>query len=129
MMTPWDLFDLESAVDARSIKRRYAELLKQYRPDDDPLAFQRLRDAYEYALEWVDIPDPDLDTIAAPAGFPDLVLALPRLNMAENAPVMNIEPVASLLLGWGLLGQTLAPIQLVGGAVVLSAIVWLAKGK
>lgn len=53
MMTPWDLFDLESAVDARSIKRRYAELLKQYRPDDDPLAFQRLRDAYEYALEWV----------------------------------------------------------------------------
>jgi hypothetical protein len=26
----------------------------------------------EYALEWVDIPDPDLDTIAAPAGFPDI---------------------------------------------------------
>lgn len=53
MMTPWELFDLESAVDARGIKRRYAQLLKQYRPDDDPLAFQRLRDAYEYALEWV----------------------------------------------------------------------------
>lgn len=52
-MTPWELFDLESAVDARSIKRRYAQLLKQYRPDDDPVAFQRLRDAYEYALEWV----------------------------------------------------------------------------
>lgn len=53
MMTPWELFDLESAVDARAIKRRYAQLLKQYRPDDDPLAFQRLRDAYEYALDWV----------------------------------------------------------------------------
>ncbi|RPE76978.1 alkaline phosphatase PhoX [Vulcaniibacterium tengchongense] len=26
----------------------------------------------EYALEWIDIPDPDLDTIAAPAGFPDV---------------------------------------------------------
>lgn len=26
----------------------------------------------EYALEWVDIPDPDLDTITAPAGFPDV---------------------------------------------------------
>lgn len=53
MMTSWELFDLESTPDVRSIKRRYAQLLKQYRPEDDPAAFQRLRDAYEYALEWV----------------------------------------------------------------------------
>jgi secreted PhoX family phosphatase len=26
----------------------------------------------EYALEWVDIPDPDLDSIPAPSGFPDI---------------------------------------------------------
>ena len=26
----------------------------------------------EYALEWVDVPDPDLDTIVAPAGFADI---------------------------------------------------------
>lgn len=26
----------------------------------------------EYALEWVDIPDPDMDTIVAPSGFPDI---------------------------------------------------------
>jgi len=26
----------------------------------------------EYALEWIDIADPDLDSIAAPAGFPDI---------------------------------------------------------
>jgi secreted PhoX family phosphatase len=25
-----------------------------------------------YALEWVDVPDPDLDSIVAPAGFPDI---------------------------------------------------------
>lgn len=61
--------------------------------------------------------------------FSVLFVTLPRLNMAENAPVMNIEPVASLLLGWAVLGQTLAPIQLAGGAVVLSGIVWLARGK
>ena len=61
--------------------------------------------------------------------FITLFICLPRLNMAENAPVMNIEPVASLLLGWSLLGQTLEPIQMVGGAVVLSGIVWLAKGR
>ena len=62
------------------------------------------------------------------SAFVVLFVSLPRLNMAENAPVMNIEPVASLLLGWSLLGQTLAPIQMVGGAVVLSGIAWLAKG-
>jgi hypothetical protein len=26
----------------------------------------------EYTLEWVDVPDPDLDSIVAPAGFPDI---------------------------------------------------------
>ncbi|MBF6022884.1 alkaline phosphatase PhoX [Lysobacter niastensis] len=26
----------------------------------------------EFALEWIDIPDPDLDSIVAPAGFPDI---------------------------------------------------------
>jgi len=26
----------------------------------------------EYALEWVDVPDPDLDSIVAPSGFPDI---------------------------------------------------------
>lgn len=63
------------------------------------------------------------------AGFSTLFLTLPRLNMAENAPVMNIEPVASLLLGWLILNQTLAPIQMLGGVVVLSGIVWLARGR
>ena len=59
--------------------------------------------------------------------FSVLFVTLPRLNMPENAPVMNIEPVASLLLGWLLLGQTLAAVQLLGGAVVLAGIVWLAR--
>ncbi|MAZ70279.1 MAG: EamA family transporter [Porticoccus sp.] len=54
-----------------------------------------------------------------------LFVLVPRLNMARNAPVMNLEPVASLLLGFLILGQTLAPVQLLGGAVVLSGIVWL----
>lgn len=54
-----------------------------------------------------------------------LFVLVPRLNMARNAPVMNLEPVASLLFGFVILGQVLAPIQLVGGAIVLGGIVWL----
>ena len=52
-MLPSDMFDLDAGTDVRSVKRRYAQLLKQFRPEDDPEAFQRLRDAYEQALEWV----------------------------------------------------------------------------
>lgn len=54
-----------------------------------------------------------------------LFVLVPRLNMSRNAPVMNLEPVASLLFGFVVLGQVLAPIQLVGGAIVLGGIVWL----
>lgn len=50
---------------------------------------------------------------------------LPRLNMAENASAMNAEPVATLVMGWVILGQALAPIQVAGGAVVLAGIVGL----
>jgi drug/metabolite transporter (DMT)-like permease len=68
-----------------------------------------------------------LASLAALYGTASTVLfvLVPRLNMARNAPVMNLEPVASLLLGFLILGQVLAPVQLVGGAVVLGGIVWL----
>jgi drug/metabolite transporter (DMT)-like permease len=68
-----------------------------------------------------------LASLAALYGTASTVLfvLVPRLNMALNAPVMNLEPVASLLLGFLILGQVLAPVQLVGGAVVLGGIVWL----
>lgn len=59
--------------------------------------------------------------------FTAMFVSLPRLDMARNAPVMNAEPVATLLLGWWILDQTLQPLQLAGGAVVLAAIVALGR--
>ena len=50
-MNPLNMLGLDADVDTRSIKRRYAQLLKQHRPDEDPEAFQRLREAYEQALQ------------------------------------------------------------------------------
>ena len=61
--------------------------------------------------------------------FSVLFVFVPRLDMPRNAPVMNIEPVASLLFGWLLLDQVFGGIQLVGGAIVLSGIVLLAYSK
>ncbi|HDS1736682.1 MULTISPECIES: DMT family transporter [Pseudomonas] len=57
--------------------------------------------------------------------FTLLFVCVPRLNMAQNAPVMNVEPIATLLLGWALLNQQLSTLQLLGGAVVVCGIVLL----
>lgn len=61
--------------------------------------------------------------------FSTLFISVPRLDMARNAPVMNIEPVASLILGWLLLGQVFNGRQLLGGAIVLGCIVALAYSR
>ncbi len=63
------------------------------------------------------------------SAFSLLFIFVPRLDMARNAPVMNFEPVASLLLGYIVLGQMLSPSQLVGGAVVVCGIVVLSLSK
>ncbi|WP_447895371.1 EamA family transporter [Vreelandella sp. GE22] len=62
-------------------------------------------------------------------GFSTLFISVPRLDMARNAPVMNLEPVASLVFGYFVLGQMLGPVQLLGGAVVVGGIVVLSLSK
>src|SRR5690606_30105815 len=61
--------------------------------------------------------------------FTLLFILAPRLDMSQNAPAMNIEPIASLALGWIILGQALTPIQIVGGVTVVAGIVVLAYTK
>lgn len=58
--------------------------------------------------------------------FSMLFILMPRLDIARNAPVMNIEPVAGMLLGWLVLGQLLGPLQVLGGLIVVGGIVLLA---
>ena len=53
-----------------------------------------------------------------------LLFALaPKLDMAHNSPMLNVEPVASLFLAYWLLGQTLTHSQLIGGAIVVTGII------
>lgn len=58
-------------------------------------------------------------------GFSLLFICMARLDIARNAPVMNIEPVASLLFGWLILDQLLSSGQVAGGLIVVSGIVLL----
>ncbi|WP_339413941.1 DMT family transporter [Pseudomonas sp. EA_35y_Pfl2_R5] len=57
--------------------------------------------------------------------FSTLFILVTRLNIARNAPVMNMEPVAGLIFGWLILDQLLGGIQIIGGLIVVSGIVLL----
>ncbi|MES2821571.1 MAG: DMT family transporter [Pseudomonadota bacterium] len=57
--------------------------------------------------------------------FSALFILVTRLDIARNAPVMNIEPVAGLVFGWLILGQWLNGLQIVGGLIVVGGIVLL----
>ena len=54
---------------------------------------------------------------------------LPRLGTVNNAAVLNFEPIAVLALAWPILGQTVAPLQIVGAFIVVGAIAWMGAGK
>ncbi len=65
-------------------------------------------------------------TLCYGTAFSTFFALMPRLDMARNAPAANIEPVAALLLGWLLLGQSLSLTQQLGALAVVLGIVLLA---
>jgi len=52
-------------------------------------------------------------------------VVLPRMGSASYAVVLNFEPISLLLLGWVILGQAIAPLQIFGAFIVVGAIAWL----
>lgn len=57
-----------------------------------------------------------------------LFFVLPRLSAASTA-ALNFEPIAVLALAWLVLGQAVAPLQIVGAFVTVGAIAWLGIRK
>ncbi len=58
-----------------------------------------------------------------------MFVLLPRLGMVNNAAVLNFEPIAVLALAWPILGQSVAPLQILGAFIVVGAIMWMGAGK
>ncbi len=50
---PVQFFGLEPGFDRRALKRRYNELIRQFKPERFPQEFQRIRAAYEQLDEAV----------------------------------------------------------------------------
>jgi len=78
------------------------------------------------AIGWVALA---LLTLLYSSAITALFVLLPRLGAVNNAAVMNFEPIAALLLGWILLDQTMAPLQLLGAGIVVCAIVLLVTAR
>lgn len=55
--------------------------------------------------------------------------ALGRLPASVTAVTILIQPVVAGLLGWMLFGETLTPVQLAGGALVLGAVVLAQRSR
>ncbi|PHV49190.1 hypothetical protein CSQ91_17295 [Janthinobacterium sp. BJB301] len=102
----WAILGTEPTGDERTLKRAYAKRLKVTRPEDDPAAFQELREAYEYALRHAhlfaeELPEPQTPEAEAPAA--------PPMEPADLWGVIDEpaqEPPAEL---WGVIAQEQTP--------------------
>ena len=68
---------------------------------------------------WVGIA---LLTVLYGAAITAVFIVLPLLGPANYAVVLNFEPIAALFLGWAILGQVVAPLQIAGAFIVIGAI-------
>lgn len=83
-MSPWDVLGLaQGCRDKVAIKRGYAAALRQHRPDQDPVGFQRVRQAYEFLLRLADLPASD----DAPLPQADEDAAVPAVSSSPAAPL------------------------------------------
>jgi drug/metabolite transporter (DMT)-like permease len=78
------------------------------------------------AVGWIGLA---LLTVFYGAAITGLFVVLPRLGAVNHSPVLNVEPIASMVLAWTILGQRIAPIQIAGALVVVGAIAWMSSGR
>jgi len=64
-------------------------------------------------------------TVLYGTAFTIMFTLLPKLGVVGNSPILNVEPVAALVLAWGVLGQSIAGSQIVGALIVVGAVMAL----
>ncbi|WP_273826338.1 J domain-containing protein [Pseudomonas asplenii] len=88
-MDCWSILQLTEDADERSIKRSYARLLKVTRPDEDAEAFQRLREAYEEALDIARWRDDDEVVVERRPPEPAVVVEAPEQPDGSRLPPLQ----------------------------------------
>jgi drug/metabolite transporter (DMT)-like permease len=64
-------------------------------------------------------------TLLYGTGFTIMFTVLPKLGVVGNSAIMNVEPIFALVLAWALLGQSIAPLQVAGGLLVVATVMAL----
>lgn len=64
-------------------------------------------------------------TLCYGTAFTLMFTLLPKLGVVGSSPIMNVEPVAALVMAWIFLGQSIAPVQVLGALVVVGAVMAL----
>jgi drug/metabolite transporter (DMT)-like permease len=62
-------------------------------------------------------------------GITGVFLLLPRMGATQTAVILNMEPVFVAMLAWMTLGESLTPTQVVGGVLVVAAVLYHQLGK
>ena len=61
------------------------------------------------------------------ASIPLLYVALPVIGPERSGVLNNVQPVATIVVAWLLLGEALGPLQLVGAAMILGGILLMQR--
>ena len=64
-------------------------------------------------------------TLLYGTAFTIMFSLLPRLGVVGHSPILNVEPVAALVMAWFVLGQSIAPLQIAGSLLVVGAVMAL----
>ncbi|MFT6386909.1 MAG: hypothetical protein ACJAUP_000278 [Cellvibrionaceae bacterium] len=49
----WNILEIEPTSDKKTIKKAYARLIKHHKPETSPEAYQKIREAYDNALQYI----------------------------------------------------------------------------
>lgn len=100
MESCWQILKITATNDVAVIKKAYAKLLKQNSPEDNPIFFQQLREAYEQALLLADHEDFDesVTTHSTPAPLLDNLSShnQTETNSTNVAPNLANEMIANI---------------------------------
>jgi drug/metabolite transporter (DMT)-like permease len=68
-------------------------------------------------------------TVLYGTAFTIMFTLLPRLGVVGSSPILNVEPVAAMVMAWALLGQRIAPVQVAGALIVVATVMVLGLKK